>query len=190
MTYDVQHRWMTYHDGLELESESAFSCDVSGSGSGPICLSSSSSILSFALTTCHKEEKEYHSQENNSDQFLITPVHKVLSLKTCTTILEDSIETSTSIKTKSFKLFSLQLQWDTSTSGVARSFVLAGHLLYVSHQPLGRLTTLTCAPHVRSHDMSGTNMVLWQGTCPVRPGLHYATDFNTIIQYSIFQDQH
>ena len=24
--------------------------------------------------------------------------------------------------------------------------------------------------------MSGTNMVLWPGTCPARPGLRYATD--------------
>ena len=29
---------------------------------------------------------------------------------------------------------------------------------------------------VRLHDMSGTNMVLWPGTCPARPGLCYATD--------------
>ena len=56
-------------------------------------------------------------------------------------------------------------------SGVARSLVLAGHLLYAS--PLAScLHTLL----VRSCDMSGTNMVLWPGTCPTRPSLRYATD--------------
>ena len=29
---------------------------------------------------------------------------------------------------------------------------------------------------VRLHDMSGTNMVLWPGMCPARPGLRYTTD--------------
>ena len=31
------------------------------------------------------------------------------------------------------------------------------------------------ALHVRSCDMSGTNMVLWPGTCPARPSLRYTT---------------
>ena len=54
--------------------------------------------------------------------------------------------------------------------GVARSFVLAQHL-YAS--PLAScLRTLL----MRSRDMSGTNMVLWPGTCPARPSLRYTTD--------------
>ena len=54
----------------------------------------------------------------------------------------------------------------TASSGVARSLVLAGHLLYAS--PLAQhLRTL----RVRLRDMSGTNMVLWPVTYPARPGL-------------------
>ena len=45
-------------------------------------------------------------------------------------------------------------------SGVARSFVLAWHLL---------------ALRVRLRDMSGTNIVLWPDMCPARPGLYYIT---------------
>ena len=43
-------------------------------------------------------------------------------------------------------------------SAIARSLVLAGHLVYVS---------------MLEHT---TNMVLWSGTCPARPGLHYTTE--------------
>ena len=53
-------------------------------------------------------------------------------------------------------------------SGVARSLVLARHLLYTS--PLA--WRVLCA---RLCDMSRTSMVLWPGTCPARPSLHYAT---------------
>ena len=56
-------------------------------------------------------------------------------------------------------------------SGVARSLVLAGHLLYAS-----LLASLSRALRARLRDMSGTDMVLWAGTCPARPALRYATD--------------
>ena len=55
-----------------------------------------------------------------------------------------------------------------SCRAVARSLVLAGHLLYASP-----LALRSCA---RLRDMSGTNMLLWPGTCPARPGLRYATE--------------
>ena len=104
MTCTIQMEDIHY-DGLELESESVFSCGVSGSRSGPICLSSSSSILSFALTTCHKEEKEYHSQEKIKIQTRISFSSSTLCydlyIKTCTTILEDSIEITISLKSLS-----------------------------------------------------------------------------------------
>ena len=51
-------------------------------------------------------------------------------------------------------------------SGVTRSLVLAGHLLYTS--PLALRSCPLCAS---LRDMSGPNMVLWQGMCPGRPGL-------------------
>ena len=54
-------------------------------------------------------------------------------------------------------------------SGVARSLVLAGHLLYASP-----LASLSRALRARLRDMSGTDMahmVLWAGTCPARPAL-------------------
>ena len=41
------------------------------------------------------------------------------------------------------------------TSGIARSLVLAGHLLYASP-----LASRSCVLHTRSCDLSGTNMVL------------------------------
>ena len=55
-------------------------------------------------------------------------------------------------------------------SGVARSLVLAGHLLYASP-----LASLSRALRARLRDMIGTDMVLWVATCPARPALHYAT---------------
>ena len=55
-------------------------------------------------------------------------------------------------------------------SGIARSLVLAGHLLYASP-----LSLFLCALRVRSHDMSRTNMMLWPGTCPAKPSLRYTT---------------
>ena len=61
------------------------------------------------------------------------------------------------------------------SSSIARSLVLAGHLLYPS-----RLHKALCS---RSRDMSGTNMMLWPGTCPARPGLGYATVSFTLIWY-------
>ena len=106
--HDVQHRWRTCYDGLELELESVFSCGVSGSRSGPICLSSSSSILSFALTTCHKEGKDYHSQENNSDQSITN--HHFRGQQ-----WNRNINKTKSTGTCAFKLLSLWLQWVTST---------------------------------------------------------------------------
>ena len=67
--------------------------------------------------------------------------------------------------------FSLSFQpLEGLCSGVARSLLLAGHLLYAS----SRESNNTSA-RARSRDMSGTNMVLWPGTCPARPGLRYAT---------------
>ena len=56
------------------------------------------------------------------------------------------------------------------SSGVARSLVLAGHLLYGSP-----LALPSHALPARSCDMSGMNMALWLGTCLARPALHYAT---------------
>ena len=55
-------------------------------------------------------------------------------------------------------------------SGIARSLVLDGHLLYAS--PLASHSRMLRA---RMHDMSETNEVLWPGMCPARPGLRYAT---------------
>ena len=55
-------------------------------------------------------------------------------------------------------------------SGVARSLVLAGDLLYA--RPLASRSR---AIRARLRAMSGTNMVLWAGTCPARPALRYAT---------------
>ena len=52
----------------------------------------------------------------------------------------------------------------TQTSGVARSLVLAGHLLALS---------------ARLRDMSRMNIVLWPGMCPARPSLRKATDTNS-----------
>ena len=63
-------------------------------------------------------------------------------------------------------------------SGVARSLELAGHLLYAS--PLASLSRVL---HMRSRDMSGTNVVLWPGTCPDRPDLCYATQWVFLIVY-------
>ena len=57
-----------------------------------------------------------------------------------------------------------------ASSGVARSLVLGGHLLYASP-----LASRSCVLRARLCDMSGTNMVLWAGTCPARPALRYAT---------------
>ena len=48
--------------------------------------------------------------------------------------------------------------------GVARSLVLTGYLLYAS--PLALHSRML---HARLHDMNGTNMMLWLGTCPARP---------------------
>ena len=59
-----------------------------------------------------------------------------------------------------------------SCSGIAKSSVLAGHLLYASSLALH--SHVLCA---RSHDISRTNMVLWLGTCPARPSLCYTTAF-------------
>ena len=55
-------------------------------------------------------------------------------------------------------------------SCVARSLVLTGHLLYASP-----LASCSCALRARLRDMTGTNMVLWLGTCLARPGLCYTT---------------
>ena len=52
-------------------------------------------------------------------------------------------------------------------SDVARSLVLARHLLYTSPLVLHLRTRLP--------DMSGTNVILWLGMCSVRPGLLYTT---------------
>ena len=55
-------------------------------------------------------------------------------------------------------------------SGVARSLVLAGHLLYASP-----LASYSRALSVRARDMSGTNMVVLTGHVPgqARPSLRH-----------------
>ena len=63
----------------------------------------------------------------------------------------------------SFFLHRITENFVENLSGVARSLVLAGHLLYAS--PLA-----SCSQHA-----SGTNMVLWPGTYLTRPSLCYAT---------------
>ena len=55
-------------------------------------------------------------------------------------------------------------------SGVAKPLVLAGHLLYASP-----LASCLCALCAILHTMSGTNIVLWLGTCLARPVLRYTT---------------
>ena len=72
------------------------------------------------------------------------------------------------------KNMNLMLQWIGNISSVARSLVLAGHLLYPSrsHKVL----------RSRSRDMSGTNIVLWLGMCLARPGLGYNYSFRTLYE--------
>ena len=62
-----------------------------------------------------------------------------------------------------------RLRISLAASGVARSLVLAGHLLYASP-----LASRPRALRARLLDMSGTNTVLWAGTCPASSALRHA----------------
>ena len=86
--------------------------------------------------------------------------HRSASLTSCFTVVHEF-------------LYITLCEWSNQTSGVARSLVLARHLLYTI--PLALRSHMLGA---RLCDMSGTNMVLWPGTCHPGPAFAHATGPN------------
>ena len=122
-----------------------------------------------------KKERPHFTLAEGADSELVSPIpkHPHANKPHSHSKTGSSLRPSSSVFAENYQAFvcdNIQycLYSFVCSSGVARSLVLAGHLLYTS--------PLASCSRTRLRDRSGTNMVPWPGTCPARPALRYATE--------------